>query len=221
MHPQRYFSPSAAEDGASLAISGGRGGARLTHSHERQYAYVLQSLSLWREINTDMFKLWCLSEADLLSESNTYRLVNTGTNLLPLLPLANVTFTHMSGIGNPTLETLSGPCCLQSELHAVPPAPIATYVAAFERLTLCRLALAGQGMNRVQQAPNVSKAIHNILWRCQQKIGSWVGSSVRAAPALLVMYTFRRLCPSLWPQTGWPQPPTVMPMSQHPSLLSA
>lgn len=62
----------------SLAISGGRGGARLTHSHQRQYAYVLQSLSLWREINTDMFKLWCLAESDLLSESSPYRLVNTG-----------------------------------------------------------------------------------------------------------------------------------------------
>ena len=35
-------------------------------------------------------------------------------------------------------------------------------------------------MNRVQQAPAVSKAIHGILWRCQQKIGSWVGSAVRA-----------------------------------------
>ena len=66
------------EDGLSLAIAGGRGGARLTHSHQRQYAYVLQSLSLWREINTDMFKLWCLAEADLLSESSPYRLVNTG-----------------------------------------------------------------------------------------------------------------------------------------------
>ena len=79
---QRYFSPSDPEAGASLAISGGRGGARLTHSHERQYSYVLQSLSLWREINTDMFKLWCLAEADLLSESNTYRLVNTGAGHL-------------------------------------------------------------------------------------------------------------------------------------------
>ena len=66
------------EAGMSLAISGGRGGARLTHSHQRQYAYVLQSLSLWREINTDMFKLWCLAESDLLSESSPYRLVNTG-----------------------------------------------------------------------------------------------------------------------------------------------
>ena len=74
---QKYFTPDV-EAGMSLAISGGKGGARLTHSHQRQYAYVLQSLSLWREINTDMFKLWCLAESDLLSESSTYRLVNTG-----------------------------------------------------------------------------------------------------------------------------------------------
>ena len=33
-------------------------------------------------------------------------------------------------------------------------------------------------MNRVQQAPHVSKAIHNILWRCQQRLGGWVGSAV-------------------------------------------
>ena len=41
---------------------GGREGARLTHNHERQYAYVLQSLTLWREISTDMFRLWYLAE---------------------------------------------------------------------------------------------------------------------------------------------------------------
>ena len=35
-----------------------------------------------------------------------------------------------------------------------------------------------QGLNRVQQAPSVSKAMHNILHRCQRQIGSWVGSSV-------------------------------------------
>jgi hypothetical protein len=34
-----------------LDIHGGMGGARLTHSHERQYHYVLQSLTLWREIS--------------------------------------------------------------------------------------------------------------------------------------------------------------------------
>jgi hypothetical protein len=29
------FRPDSCEEGASLAITGGRGGARLTHSHER------------------------------------------------------------------------------------------------------------------------------------------------------------------------------------------
>ena len=58
---------------AHTAITGGRCGARLTHNHERQYHYVLQSLTLWREISTDMFKLWYLAETDMLSEGNSYR----------------------------------------------------------------------------------------------------------------------------------------------------
>ena len=43
----RYFAPDTHEPGASLAISGGLNGARLTHSHTRQFSYVLQSLTLW------------------------------------------------------------------------------------------------------------------------------------------------------------------------------
>ena len=35
-----------------------------------------------------------------------------------------------------------------------------------------------QGLNRVQQAPSVSRAMHSVLHRCQQRLGSWVGSSV-------------------------------------------
>ena len=30
----------------------------------------------------------------------------------------------------------------------------------------------------MQQAPAISKAMHSLLWRCQQRIGHWVGSSV-------------------------------------------
>eukprot|EP00884_Botryococcus_braunii_P004593 jgi/Botrbrau1/14134/Bobra.182_3s0075.1 len=109
-----YFQPDRVEPGYSLGIHGGMEGARLTHNHERQYHYVLQSLTLWREISHEMFRLWMLAESDLLRESNTYRLTNTG-----------------------------------------------------------------QGLNRVQQAPSVGKAMHGILGRCQQQIGdSWVGSSV-------------------------------------------
>ena len=35
-----------------------------------------------------------------------------------------------------------------------------------------------QGLNRVQQAPGIAKAMAAILWRCQQRLGQWVGSSV-------------------------------------------
>lgn len=37
-----------------------------------------QSLTLWREIMHDMFRLWCLGEEDLLSETAAYKLTDTG-----------------------------------------------------------------------------------------------------------------------------------------------
>ena len=108
-----YFSPHQYESGFSLAIESGQHGARLTHSHERQYYFVLQSLTLWREILNDFFRLWYLSEEDLLGSKSNYQLVDTG-----------------------------------------------------------------QGLNRVQNSPRVSRALHTILHQCQQKVGHWVGSSV-------------------------------------------
>lgn len=48
---KQYFHPTQAKDQkSSLAIRSGRNGARLSHDHSKQYAYVLQSLTLWREI---------------------------------------------------------------------------------------------------------------------------------------------------------------------------
>ena len=58
---------AAVAGGSARGAAGGAGGARLTHKHERQFAYVLQSLQLWRAIMNDMFKLWTLAEADLLA----------------------------------------------------------------------------------------------------------------------------------------------------------
>lgn len=34
----------------SLAIEEGVNGARLSHPHSRQYTFVLQSMTLWREV---------------------------------------------------------------------------------------------------------------------------------------------------------------------------
>ncbi|THH02132.1 hypothetical protein EW026_g662 [Hermanssonia centrifuga] len=79
---KHYFHPTQAKESkSSLAIRSGKEGARLSHDHSKQYAYVLQSLTLWREILHDMFHLWYLAESDLLSENVPYRLKDTGQGL--------------------------------------------------------------------------------------------------------------------------------------------
>lgn len=97
----------------SLCIRSGYKGARLSHPHSQQHQYCLQTLTLWREIQSDMFKLWCLAEEDLLASNNYYSLRDTG-----------------------------------------------------------------QGLNRVQSAPAIGRAMHDILHRAQKQVGSWIGSSV-------------------------------------------
>jgi len=76
-----HFSPHKAEPGYSLSIVSGEDGARLSHSHERQYYFALQSLTLWREIIDDMFRLWAMAEEDLLNETVTYSLQDTGQGM--------------------------------------------------------------------------------------------------------------------------------------------
>ena len=78
MYLKHFFSPDNIEDGYSLSIVSGEDGSRLSHSHERQFYFALQSLTLWREIIDDMFRLWAMAEEDLLSESITYSLKDTG-----------------------------------------------------------------------------------------------------------------------------------------------
>ncbi|CAN8068405.1 unnamed protein product [Agarophyton chilense] len=109
-----YFKPERPADKRdSIAITEGVAGARLTHDHVRQFRYVFQSLALWREVCHEMYRLWYLSEKDLLDAKNPYHLRNTG-----------------------------------------------------------------QGLNRVQAAPNVSRAMYEILNTVQRRVGKWVGSSV-------------------------------------------
>jgi hypothetical protein len=78
---QVHFSPDKHTEGYSLSIVSGEEGARLSHSHKRQYSFALQSLTLWRDIIDDMFRLWVMAEDDLLSESVTYSLQDTGQGM--------------------------------------------------------------------------------------------------------------------------------------------
>lgn len=52
------------------------GGACLSHDHATQYKFVLQSLTLWREVMYCMPRLWMCADEDLTQQQ--YRLVDTG-----------------------------------------------------------------------------------------------------------------------------------------------
>ncbi|KAF1772167.1 Protein of unknown function DUF2009 [Phytophthora cactorum] len=85
-----HFNPDDEKEDSSLAIISGNDGARLSHSHSRQYNYVLQSLTLWREIAHDMFRLWCLTDEDLLADGTRYELTDTGQGLHRIQPAPRV-----------------------------------------------------------------------------------------------------------------------------------
>lgn len=74
-----HFSPDTPKP--SLAIHAGLKGARLSHNHERQFRYVNQSLTLWTLIMENMYELYTLVDADLLSRTIRYRLMDTGQGL--------------------------------------------------------------------------------------------------------------------------------------------
>lgn len=80
---EKYFSAPHLENdpSSSLSIVEGSEGARLSHSHTRQYTFVRQSLALWAEVMKDMLRLWHAAEADLLDPSNPYVRTETGQGL--------------------------------------------------------------------------------------------------------------------------------------------
>jgi len=88
---KRYFKRSESSGTKSnLAITRGKGGSRLSHSHKQQYDYVEQSLTLWRETVNDMYKLWYLAEQDLLNPDYPYVLRLTDQGLNRMQSAANV-----------------------------------------------------------------------------------------------------------------------------------
>ena len=87
-----FFSPDEVRDGFSLSIVArdneeDSSSSRLTHSHGRQFHYVLQSLLLWREVTNHMFKLWCLAESDLTKSNSKLTQTGQGLNRVQASPL--------------------------------------------------------------------------------------------------------------------------------------
>ena len=79
-----HFPADDPTEATSLAIAGGKAGARLTHDHKKQYAFVMQSLTLWREIANDMFRLWY---ATRVSFTRPHRCGSLGASPLGASPL--------------------------------------------------------------------------------------------------------------------------------------
>ncbi|KAG5491322.1 hypothetical protein JIQ42_01221 [Leishmania sp. Namibia] len=108
---KQHFTPNSCTELTSLAIDEGADGSRLTHNHRMQYIFVLQSLSLWKNICRKMYVLWSIAEEDMLNPNEKYEL----------------------------------------------------------RMT-------GQGLQRVQKAPKLYKAIQQVLQETKEELGEWVGS---------------------------------------------
>jgi len=85
-----FFDPKKPEKNFSLEIIAGDRGARLTHSHDKQYMYVYQSLKLWQEIMENMFMLWFFSEDDLLNPEFPPEYKNTGQGFQRVQPAPKV-----------------------------------------------------------------------------------------------------------------------------------
>jgi len=63
----KHFHPKRIQEGYSLAISGtDKSVARINHDHERQFAYVQQSLRLWQAISNGQ---WAFSVSRLCRQS--------------------------------------------------------------------------------------------------------------------------------------------------------
>ena len=71
---------------------------------------------------------------------------------------------------------------------------------------------AVQGMNRVQSAPRIGRAMHDVLSRVQARFGSWVGLRSHPAPA-----PGPRCCMPHPPQVLWSARPHAPPSLGHES----
>jgi hypothetical protein len=75
---EKYFTYEQTDPKDSLAIVEGSEGARLSHSHSRQFTFVKQSLALWAQVMQEMLPLWHAAEKDLLDPTNPYVRTETG-----------------------------------------------------------------------------------------------------------------------------------------------
>ena len=162
-HSRRYFAPTVVSPGYNLAIIQGEDGARLTHSHERQWHFARQSLMLWKAIINDMFRLWLNPHLPSFHSSFAPLSIPPPSSLLPPSPPASHLVHHAT---EPTVTVLRRLCRSLSESDLL--SADAPY----------SLKNTGQGIQRVQPCPLTYKAMQQLLRDVQSEVDQWIGSSM-------------------------------------------
>lgn len=135
---------------------------------------MLQSLTLWREVTHDMFKLWILAEDDLLESGNNYRLKYVFFLFLPLFVLSlsssfllllscfsflAISLCPQTVCWNPETTTAWSAILIFPWLYLFP-FFFSFLVSLFHVVFLTRNCRdTGQGYNRIQHAHRISKVI--------------------------------------------------------------
>lgn len=88
----------------NLTLRWGERGSRISHSHQDQFIFASQSLTLWWNVMQNMPRLWQITDAEFLSGSS-YRLVNTGQGLQRMQSAPEVAGTMHEILSN-TKQTL-------------------------------------------------------------------------------------------------------------------
>ena len=101
-----HFSPFRIERAEfDLGISASHSSqSRLTHSHAQQFLFVVQSLTLWRNLLDRFHDIWATAEREMLDPSNGYSLEDSGQGKQRIQRRCAKTFAAIQSILESTIE---------------------------------------------------------------------------------------------------------------------
>ena len=106
---KKNFSPSQIEKpDLDLGIIANDAESRLTHSHEQQFFFVVQTLTLWANLLEKFHAIWAITEAEMLDPSNEYVLENSGQGVQRIQKNCRRTFEAVQEVLSETIAEIEG-----------------------------------------------------------------------------------------------------------------
>ncbi|EPY26412.1 hypothetical protein AGDE_11350 [Angomonas deanei] len=105
---KKDFEELSSSDPHNISIQSGKDGACFTQSHSTHAKYVIESLTLWMNVQGKIFDVWEAAETDMLVEGKgNYSIVNTGQGYHRMCS-APVSYRVMSSLVRETEAQLGG-----------------------------------------------------------------------------------------------------------------